>query len=156
MEPRAPGKRIPLGTNRAKNPLRQFRQRIGKEEKSCGNAARRNAGFGVKGCWKLSKEGSKVVPTLPIWSSSALGMPTDWNFPASEVEYLADRRAGCGKSARPVRRGGRLKPMGRPYPYHSARKQRPRLRMWSNSAPPFCAFARDFLFSAYSGEWLVW
>ena len=33
--------------------------------------------------------------------------PTDW-------------RAGCGRTARPVRREGRLKPMSFPYPYHFA------------------------------------
>jgi hypothetical protein len=29
-----------------------------------------------------------------------------------------DRRAGCGKSARPVRREGESKPIGPSYPYH--------------------------------------
>ena len=30
-----------------------------------------------------------------------------------------DRRAGCGRSARPVRREGVSKPIDAPYPYHS-------------------------------------
>src|SRR5215470_4120132 len=29
-----------------------------------------------------------------------------------------DRRAGCGRSARPVRREGASKPIDAPYPYH--------------------------------------
>ena len=33
-------------------------------------------------------------------------------------EQNADRRAVCGRAARPVRREGRRKPMRRPYPYH--------------------------------------
>jgi hypothetical protein len=40
-------------------------------------------------------------------------------WPASPLEgKTTDWRAGCGRSARPVRREGEFKPMGSPYPYH--------------------------------------
>ena len=47
--------------------------------------------------------------TIPVrWAISPLvGKTTDW-------------RAGCGRSARPVRREGRPKPIGFPYPYQFA------------------------------------
>lgn len=59
MEPRASGRQIPKVKEQAKENLREFRQRINKGEKTCGNVTGRNAGSGAKGCWKPSKEGSK-------------------------------------------------------------------------------------------------
>jgi hypothetical protein len=58
VERRAGGRQIPKGKDRAKKNLREFRERINKEEKTCGSATRQNAGSGAEGCWKPSKEGS--------------------------------------------------------------------------------------------------
>jgi hypothetical protein len=45
-------------------------------------------------------------------------------------------RAGCGRSASPVRREGEQKPIGSPYPYH-----KPRLTMGSVISPDVTALA---------------
>jgi hypothetical protein len=44
-------------------------------------------------------------------------MPKTPNKPASDKEQNTDWRAGCGRSASPVLRGERLKPMSRSYLY---------------------------------------
>jgi len=48
---------------------------------------------------------------------SALQMPIEL-YSSPLGGKTTDRRAGCGRSASPVRREGRSKPMRRPYPYH--------------------------------------
>jgi len=47
---------------------------------------------------------------------SALQMPIEL-YSSPLGGKTTDRRAGCGRSASPVRREGRRKPMRRPYPY---------------------------------------
>lgn len=64
VEPRGTGKPNLKANRPVKQHLRQFRQRISKEEKTCGNATRPNAGFGASGCWRPSKEGSKEASGL--------------------------------------------------------------------------------------------
>ena len=55
-----------------------------------------------------------------------------------------NRRAGCGKSARPVRREGRPNPIGLPYPY--------RLRLLPSAGPvPWRPTRRQFLAAAAAG-----
>src|SRR5204862_5336425 len=44
-----------------------------------------------------------------------------------------DRRAGCGRSARPVRREGESNPIGPPYPYH--RSAAPAAERWTPAFP---------------------
>ena len=57
------------------------------------------------------------------WPASPLaGKTTDW-------------RAGCGKSARPVRREGEPKPISSPYPYHPLRMMFMRRRWIAGSSP---------------------
>jgi hypothetical protein len=43
----------------------------------------------------------------------------------SSCRSTIDWRAGCGRSARPVRREGGSNPIGSPYPYHGAHRHRP-------------------------------
>ena len=52
---------------------------------------------------------SKLARDAMSWTVSPLAGKT------------TDRRAGCGKSARPVRREGVSKPIDAPYPYHLLR-----------------------------------
>jgi RNA-directed DNA polymerase len=55
--------------------------------------------------------------TSPGWGSSACWMPKSPKPPVSDKEQTTDWRAGCGRSARPIRRGERRKPMRRSYLY---------------------------------------
>jgi len=54
-----------------------------------------------------------------------------------------DRRAGCGKTARPVRREGGPKPIGPPYPYHHPRRAPPNRGTRASGAIP-AAFSWGF------------
>ena len=62
---------------------------------------------------ELAKREPLSLQETPIlWTVNPLaGKTTDW-------------RAGCGRSARPVRREGASKPIGAPYPYRIARIER--------------------------------
>jgi hypothetical protein len=56
------------------------------------------------------------IATFGPLGSLALKMPIELYSNPREAE-TTDRRAGCGRSARPVRREGWRKPMRYPYPY---------------------------------------
>jgi hypothetical protein len=57
------------------------------------------------------------MPSLPSTGFSACTKPMSW--PASPLAgKTINRRAGCGRSARPVRREGGANPIASPYPYH--------------------------------------
>src|SRR6266581_2045806 len=60
------------------------------------------------------------MPSLPRVGSSAWRMPMP-RFVSPLAGKTIDRRAGCGRSARPVRREGESNPIGPPYPYQGAR-----------------------------------
>jgi len=67
---------------------------------------------------ELAKREPLSLQETPIlWTVNPLaGKTTDW-------------RAGCGRSARPVRREGAAKPIGAPYPYHPrVKKMDPRVK----------------------------
>ena len=58
-----------------------------------------------------------LVPSLPNTGFLACTKPMSW--PASPLAgKTINRRAGCGRSARPVRREGGANPITSPYPYH--------------------------------------
>ena len=63
------------------------------------------------------REPLSLQETPCLWTVSPLvGKTTDW-------------RAGCGRSARPVRREGVSKPIDAPYPYHlPAKEMDPRVK----------------------------
>ena len=58
------------------------------------------------------KQGLSTMTIAHVAISQSRCGPTNW-------------RAGCGRSARPVRREGELKPMSSPYPYHSGGLRNP-------------------------------
>jgi hypothetical protein len=61
--------------------------------------------------------GAGRMPSLPSMGLSACSKPM--NSPASPLAgKTTNWRAGCGRSASPVRREGEQKPIGSPYPYH--------------------------------------
>src|SRR6266702_6882288 len=58
------------------------------------------------------------TPSLPSRGSSACKQPMP-KHASPLAGNTINRRAGCGRSARPVRREGESKPIGSPYPYQS-------------------------------------
>src|SRR6516165_529745 len=90
----------------------------------------------------------KGVPKQMVPTKRAGPMPTllrlgciAWNKPMPRsVSPLAgkttDWRAGCGRSARPIRREGASKPIDAPYPYHVLEREANQRRGWPGQARP--------------------
>ena len=110
-----PGRARPQCPRGLHEPERSMRRRCRTR-----NGRGSNRGFGRSGCWRPSPRGSKAAttkPSLPNLGSSACTTPRSW--PASPLAGdTINRRAGCGRSARPVRREGVANPIAAPYPYH--------------------------------------
>jgi hypothetical protein len=64
------------------------------------------------------------VPSLPRKGFSACPKPL-FRSASPLAGNTINRRAGCGRSARPVRREGGAKPIASPYPYHVSNGHRP-------------------------------
>ena len=58
------------------------------------------------------------IASLPTVGCSVWQPPTAWSVNPHEGKTI-NRRAGCGRTARPVRREGSPKPIGLPYPYQA-------------------------------------
>ena len=71
---------------------------------------------GARGSRAATTISSGPMPTLPSMGFSACETPMS-NYASPLAGKTIDWRAGCGRSARPVRREGGSKPIGSPYPY---------------------------------------
>ena len=72
---------------------------------------------GPSACWRLSHREWKETQVFFVDQGLSILKSARVSTRQPSCRSTIDRRAGCGRSARPVRREGGLKPMSPPYPY---------------------------------------